>query len=85
MAEEWVEVFITHDQMEAEFMKGLLETSSIPVVVEAKGLKAMPFYFGHSALGQLILKVPPDRADLAKALLEARVEEEDDAVEEPDA
>ncbi|MFZ5813861.1 MAG: putative signal transducing protein [Bacillota bacterium] len=76
MAEEWVEVFRTTDQIEAEFMKGLLETSQIPVLMEAKGLKAMPYIFGHAASGQLLLKVPPDLAELARQILEAEAEPE---------
>ncbi len=72
---EWVEVFRTSDQMEMEFIRGLLETNGFPVVVEAKGLKAMPSIFGHAAYGELILKVPPDLEAQARALLEAPVEE----------
>ena len=76
MAEEWVEVFRTHDQMEAEFFKGLLQTNSIPVILEPKGLKALPGIFGHAALGQLVLKVPPDLAELAQQILAAPIQEE---------
>lgn len=82
MAEEWVEVFRTHDQMEAEFFKGLLQTNSIPVILEARGLKALPGIFGHAALGQLVLRVPPDLADLAEQLLAAPVQEENGSPEE---
>lgn len=71
---KWEEVFATSDQVEAELVRGLLDTSGIPVVIEAKGLKAMPTYFGHAAYGELILKVPPDQVDLALALLAARPE-----------
>lgn len=82
MSEEWVEVFRTHDQMEAEFFKGLLQTNSIPVILQAKGLKALPGIFGHAALGQLVLKVPPGLADLAEQLLAAPFQEEDETPEE---
>lgn len=72
---EWEVVFRTGDQVEAEVVKGLLVTSDIPVIVEAKGLKSMPIFFGHAASGELLLKVPPDQAELARALLAARIEE----------
>lgn len=77
MAADWVEVFRTHDQLEAEFFKGLLQTSDIPVIMEARGLKALPGIFGHAALGLLVLKVPPDLTALAAELLEAQVQEEE--------
>jgi len=78
--QKWPVVFRTVDQVEAEFIRGLLETSGIPVIVEAKGLKSMAIFFGHSANGELLLKVPPDREDFALQLLAApsdmeRVEE----------
>lgn len=72
----WEIVFRTGDQVEAEIVRGLLTTSEIPVVVEAKGLKSMAVFFGHSASGELVLKVPPDMADLARELLAAKAEPE---------
>lgn len=72
----WVEVFVTHDQMEMEMIKGLLTTNGFEVVVEAKGWKQMPVIFGHAATGELVIKVPPDKADAAIALLAADVEME---------
>lgn len=75
MADGWVEVFRTHDDMEAELVRGLLKTGNIPVMIEGRGMKSMPYIFGHAAFGQLILKVPPDLADLARELLAAQVEE----------
>jgi len=69
--QQWPVVFRTVDQVEAEFIRGLLETSDVPVVVEAKGLKSMTTFFGHSANGELLIKVPPDREDFALQLLAA--------------
>ncbi|MGE5673084.1 MAG: DUF2007 domain-containing protein [Mycobacterium leprae] len=67
----WIEVFRTGDQVEAEVIRGLLQTNGFPVVVEAKGLKSMAVLLGHAAQGELIVKVPPDRADEARAMLAA--------------
>lgn len=73
---KWEVVFRTGNQVEAEIVRGLLTTSNIPVVVEAKGLKSMVTLFGNSASGELLLKVPPDLADLARDLLAAEAETE---------
>lgn len=72
---DWEEVFVATEPMEAELVKGLLKSAGIPVVVEASGLKAMPEIFGHSAPGQLRLKVPPDQVELALAILRAEFDE----------
>lgn len=77
MAEEWVVIFTAANQVEAELIRGLLEGSQIPVIIEARGPQAMPFFFGQTALGgELLVKVPPDQADFARELLAAQVEED---------
>lgn len=72
----WTEVFRTGDDVEAELVRALLEANGFPVVVEAKGQKAIPAIFGTTANGELILRVPPDMADQAIELLNAETEEE---------
>lgn len=79
MAEEWVEVFSTSEPMEAELVKGLLETNQIPVLIQARGQKALGFIFGSAAVGEFVLKVPPDLAELAGEILAAQFEEEEPA------
>lgn len=69
--QNWPVVFRTVDQVEAELIRGLLVTSEIPVILEAKGLKSMATFFGHSANGELLIKVPPDLEELALQLLAA--------------
>lgn len=76
MGADWKVVFTTSDQVEAEVVRGLLETSGIDVIVVRRGLKALEPFLGATAAGTLELKVPPDRADEAIALLEAEPEEE---------
>lgn len=78
-ATKWVEVYRTGEDFQMEFIRGLLTTNGIPVVVERKGFKDMPIILGVSASGELILKVPPDREEEALALLEAPIEEEPEA------
>jgi len=79
---EWEEVFQTGDQVEAEVVRGLLVTSDIPVVVEYKGWKSMQTFFGSGAPGQLVLKVPPDQAALARELLASKAEFADPEAQE---
>lgn len=73
--ESWEPVFRTHDQIEAELIRGLLTTNGFPVIVESKGQKAMAVIFGNAATGELILKVPPDLAEQALEFLAADIEE----------
>ncbi len=70
----WEVVFETGEQVEAELVRGLLATSDIPVVMEYKGWKSMQTFFGAGAPGQLVLKVPPDHADLARELIASKAE-----------
>ncbi|HEY3367111.1 MAG TPA: DUF2007 domain-containing protein [Symbiobacteriaceae bacterium] len=72
---DWEIVFQTGDQVEIEIIRGLLTTNGFPVVVEKKGLKGMSFMFGESAIGEYLLKVPPNMVDAALALLSADIEE----------
>jgi|GEM_PF-6184180 len=77
--EKWEIVYNTHDELDCEFAKGLLSTNGFPVVMERRGAKTLAGIFGHAAaLGELVLKVPPDVAEQAKALLAARAEMEDE-------
>lgn len=76
---DWVEVYNTGDDLQMEFVRGLLTTSGIPVVVQAKGAKALPVILGVTANGSYILKVPPEWQDVAKDLLNAEPQFPEDA------
>jgi len=72
---EWVEVFKAPDHVEAELIRGLLESSGIPVVVEARGAQALPFILGPARVGGYIsILVPPDQEEAASEVLGARGE-----------
>lgn len=71
---EWVPVLTTHDEMEAEFLKGLLEGAGVPVVLETRGFKGLPSVYGPNASGGTTLRVPPDQAEFARQLLAAQAE-----------
>jgi len=73
MAGEWVEVYRAPDHVEAELIRGLLEASGIPVVVEARGAQALPFLLGPARVGGYIsIRVPPDQEEAAGDVLSAR-------------
>src|SRR5579859_4775672 len=63
-----VEVFDTQDEPEAMVVKGLLESAGIPVVVG--GLDAPPTVL--PGVGGIMVRVPPERADEARGIIEAR-------------
>lgn len=72
---EWVEVFRAPDHIEAEIVRGLLEASGIPVIIEARGAQALPYILGPARVGGYILVlVPPDQEEAARELLAARGE-----------
>ncbi|HLN65379.1 MAG TPA: DUF2007 domain-containing protein [Symbiobacteriaceae bacterium] len=77
----WVEVYNTGDDLQMEFVRGLLTTSGIPVVVQAKGAKALPVILGVTANGSYILKVPPELEDVARDLLNAEPQFPEDEAE----
>lgn len=66
---DWVQVFETGDDLQMEFVRGLLTTNGIPVVVQRTGAKDMGMIFGAAANGSLILRVPPDLEQQAHDLL----------------
>ena len=65
---ELVEVFDTQDEPEAIVVKGLLESAGIPAVVA--GLDAPPTVL--PGVGGIVVRVPAERADEARGIIEAR-------------
>lgn len=76
---DWICVFTSADDFEAEVVRGLLEGSDIQVVVFRHGFKALHPILGHTARGEVELRVPPDQADLARAILSAELIDPDAA------
>ncbi|MDF2629379.1 MAG: hypothetical protein K0R39_3210 [Symbiobacteriaceae bacterium] len=68
---DWVQVFETGDDLQMEFVRGLLTTNGVPVVVQRTGAKDLGMIFGAAATGSLILRVPPDLEQQARDLLES--------------
>jgi hypothetical protein len=78
----WIEVYRTGEELQMELVRGLLTTSGIPVTVQAEGAKGIGVILGARANGTLILRVPPDKAELALDLLGAPLLEEEPEDEE---
>jgi hypothetical protein len=75
---DWPVVFSTGDQVEAEVVRGLLESSGIPVIAVRHGLKRFEPWLGATASGSIDLKVPPDRAEEAREILAAPPQDEEE-------
>lgn len=76
--EDLVEVFDTQEESEALVVRGLLETAGIPVLVS--GLDAPQDVL--PGVGGVIVRVPPDRAEEARSLIEEYRAEGPQAAEE---
>lgn len=75
MASELEEVFLAHGLLEAEVIKGKLESYGIPVLLRYESV-AVVFGLTVDKLGQVHVLVPVERAEEARTLI---------AGEEPDA
>ncbi len=62
-SEEWVDVLVTCDPVEAEMVKDLLESGGIPVVLRSS--KVSPFPVNIGKIGEIRILVP--QADKALA------------------
>lgn len=72
MSEEWVEVFVTCDPLEAEMIKDLLESGDIPVVLRSSKVSPYPVNIGR--MGEI--KILVRREDREEAEMVIKGEEE---------
>jgi hypothetical protein len=75
-------VYRASGSMEAEVIKGRLEASGIPALLDAES-QMLPF--SVSNMGEVRILVPSDRAEEARELLGAEGDEEDEEVDPGDA
>lgn len=68
MNEEWVEVFITSDSIEAEIIKDLLESGGIPVVLRSSKVGPYPVNIGK--MGEIRILVRIEDKDMAEKVIE---------------
>jgi hypothetical protein len=78
-----VEVCITSGLLQAEIIKGKLETNDIPVLLEYESLGPV-MGLTLDGLGQVRVLVPEDKEEAARALLEETETGDDLALDEMD-
>jgi len=70
MSEEWVEVLVTYDPIEAEIIKDLLESGGIPVVIRSAKVRPYPVNIGK--MGEIkILVRKEDKEEAGKVIKES--------------
>jgi len=62
--EEWIEILVTYDYLEAEIIKDLLESGGIPVVIRSAKVRPYPVNIGKMGeVKVLVRKVDKEEAD----------------------
>lgn len=72
MSEEWVEILLTYDQIEAEIVKDLLESGGIPVVI--RSAKVSPYPVNVGKIGEVKVLVREKDREAAEAVLKRDIE-----------
>lgn len=67
MSEEWVEVFVTYDPIEAEIIKGLLESGGITVVLRSSKVSPYPVNIGK--IGEIKILVRKEDKETAEKVI----------------
>lgn len=67
MSTGWVEIFITYDSIEAEMIKGLLESGGIPVILRSS--KVAPYPVNIGKMGEIKILVRDEDKDTAKKVI----------------
>lgn len=67
MAQEWITLRITHDQLEAEMIKDLLESGDIPVVL--RSAKVSPYPVNIGKMGEIKVLIRDTDKDSAEEVL----------------
>ena len=68
MSEEWVEIFVTYDALEAEMIKDLLESGGIPVVLRSSKVSPYPVNIGK--MGEVKIFVRKSDEEIAEKVIE---------------
>ena len=67
MSEEWVEVLVTYDPIEAEIVKDLLESGGVPVVLRSS--KVTPYPVNIGKIGEIKILVRKQDKDTAEEVI----------------
>lgn len=68
MSEEWVELLITCDPIEAEIIKDLLESGGIPIVLRSSKITPYPVNIGK--IGEVKVYVRKEDKETAERVIE---------------
>lgn len=76
MNEQWVEVFVTYDNLEAEIIKDLLESGGVPVVLRSSKVTPYPVNIGR--MGEIKILVKKRDEETAKGVIEQNYNDNSD-------
>jgi hypothetical protein len=74
MSEEWIEIIMTYDPLEAEMIKDLLESGGIPVVLRSSKVSPYPVNIGK--MGEIKILVRKQDKETAERVIEEDSEED---------
>jgi hypothetical protein len=67
MSEDWVQILITYDPIEAEIIKDLLESGGIPVVLRSSKVSPYPVNIGK--MGEIKILVRKEDKETAEDVI----------------
>jgi len=76
MNEQWVEVFVTYDNLEAEIIKDLLESGGVQVVLRSSKVTPYPVNIGR--MGEIKVLVKKRDEETAKGVIEQNYNDNSD-------
>jgi hypothetical protein len=68
--DEWIEILVTYDRIEAEIIKDLLESGGISVVVRSS--KVTPYPVNVGKMGEIKILVKSSDAEAAREVIESK-------------
>jgi len=72
MSEEWVEILVTYDPIEAEIVKDLLESGGVPVVI--RSAKVSPYPVNIGKIGEVKVFVRNKDKETAEEVIKRGIE-----------
>jgi hypothetical protein len=72
MSEEWVEILVTYDPIEAEIVKDLLESGGVPVVI--RSAKVAPYPVNIGKIGEVKVFVKNKDKETAEEVIKRGIE-----------